>query len=89
MLAFVATGEGIALLPELFLSAEPAGIRYVGTDCPPFEMFAVWSKDYADPHVPAYLDILRKKNEAAGMAPAASRRPPICPASQTRPVRSV
>ena len=31
MLAFVGMGEGIALLPELFLPALPAGLRSVGT----------------------------------------------------------
>jgi LysR family transcriptional regulator, benzoate and cis,cis-muconate-responsive activator of ben and cat genes len=41
MLAFVGTGEGVALLPELHLPAQPIGLRSVGTDCPPYEMFAV------------------------------------------------
>lgn len=64
MLAFVGTGEGIALLPESHLPAEPAGLRYVGTDCAPYEMFAIWSKDRADTHVPTYLEILQEKIEA-------------------------
>jgi DNA-binding transcriptional LysR family regulator len=68
MLAFVGTGEGIALLPEMFLPAEPAGLRYVGTDCAPFEIFAVWSRDHANAHVAAYLDIVRAKIGAAGGA---------------------
>ena len=70
MLAFVGTGEGIALLPELFLPSQPAGLRYVGTDCAPYELFAIWSKDRTDAHVPAYLEILRRKIEGAKMAPA-------------------
>jgi DNA-binding transcriptional LysR family regulator len=73
MLAFVGMGEGIALLPELFLPAEPAGLRSVLTDCAPFEMFAVWSKDHAAAHLPAYLEILRRKIGTAKMAPATAR----------------
>jgi len=65
MLAFVGTGEGVALLPELHLPAERAGLRSVGTDCPPYEMFAVWSNDGTNAHVPVYLEILRRKIEAA------------------------
>jgi LysR family transcriptional regulator, benzoate and cis,cis-muconate-responsive activator of ben and cat genes len=65
MLAFVGTGEGVALLPELHLPADPSGLRSVGTDCPPYEMFAIWSKDHADAHVPAYVEILRRKIKAA------------------------
>jgi DNA-binding transcriptional LysR family regulator len=61
MLAFVGMGEGIALLPELFLPAVPAGLRSVGTDCAPHEMFAVWSKDPSAAHARAYVDILRRK----------------------------
>jgi DNA-binding transcriptional LysR family regulator len=76
MLAFVGTGEGVALLPEIFLPAEPPGLRYVATDCAPYEMFAVWSKYHAAAHVPAYLEILRMKIETATVPPAASPRLP-------------
>ena len=77
MLAFVGTGEGVALLPELFLPAEPPGLRYGATDSPPFEIFAIWPKDRAAPHVPAYLEILQGKIASARMAPAASKDSPI------------
>ena len=72
----VGTGEGVALLPEIFLPAEPPGLRYVATDCAPYEMFAVWSKYHAAAHVPAYLEILRMKIETATVPPAASPRLP-------------
>lgn len=88
MLAFVGTGEGIALLPEIFLPPEPAGLCYVGTDCAPWEICAVWSKDHAHVHVPAYLEILQGKIEAAAMAPAMSKKVPRRLVRQTRTIRS-
>jgi len=84
MLAFVATGEGIALLPEIFLPPQPAGLHYVGTDCAPWEICAVWSKDQADAHVPVFLEILQRRIEAAAMVPATS---PQVPGRLTRPTR--
>jgi DNA-binding transcriptional LysR family regulator len=87
MLGFVGTGEGVALLPELLLPVEPAGLRFVGTDCPPYEMCAVWSKNRADPHVPAYLEILRRKIGAEKAVPAALNRLPSRIVPPTRAVR--
>jgi DNA-binding transcriptional LysR family regulator len=75
MLAFVATDEGIALIPELLLPAEPMGLRYLATDCAPWEMCALWSKDHAGALVPVYLEILQGKIGAAKMAPAPLKRP--------------
>jgi DNA-binding transcriptional LysR family regulator len=88
MLAFVGTGEGIALLPEMFLPPQPAGLRYVGTDCAPWEICAVWSKDHADAHVPAYLEILQRMIGAGTMGPATSKQVPDRFVRQTRTVRS-
>jgi len=88
MLAFVSTGEGIALLPEIFLPPQPAGLRYVDTDCAPWEMCAVWSKVHADAHVPAYLEILRGKIGAGKPAPAVLERVLGRGVRQTRTVRS-
>ena len=61
ILAFVGTGEGVALLPELVLPAPPAGIRYVDNDCAPHEIFAIWSKTRAAESVPTYVELLRRK----------------------------
>jgi LysR family transcriptional regulator, benzoate and cis,cis-muconate-responsive activator of ben and cat genes len=88
LLAFVGTGEGVALLPEIFLPPQPAGLRYVGTDCAPWEICAVWSKDRADAHVPVFLEILQRKIEAAAMAPATSKPVPGRSVQQKRITRS-
>jgi DNA-binding transcriptional LysR family regulator len=90
MLAFVGTGEGIGLVPDFFLPAEPTGVRYVATDCAPFEMFAVWSKDHTNVHLPAYLEIVRRKIEAAKMVPATLKRLPnrfVPPMRTVRPTQ--
>lgn len=72
MLALVGTAEGIALIPELFLPPRPDEVRYIQTDCAPFELFAVWSKIHPPAHVAAYLEILRQK--MAPVPPAPVRR---------------
>jgi DNA-binding transcriptional LysR family regulator len=77
MLAFVGTGEGVALIPELFLPAPPAGLRYVATDCPPFELFAVWPKNLAHPQLPAYLEILQEKIKAESRGSARPAPGPV------------
>jgi DNA-binding transcriptional LysR family regulator len=61
MLALVGTSDGITMLPQLYLPPEPAGLRYVGTDCAPYEVFAIWSKGHFNAHVPAFLEILRRR----------------------------
>jgi DNA-binding transcriptional LysR family regulator len=89
MLGLVGTGEGVALLPELHLPAAPEGLlRYVGTDCIPYEMCAVWSKDHANAHVPAYLEILQGKIRAEKMTTATQNRLPSRIVPPTRTVRS-
>jgi DNA-binding transcriptional LysR family regulator len=88
MLAFVSTGEGVALLPEIFLPPQPAGLRYVDTDCAPWEMCAVWSKVHVDAHVLAYLEILQQKIAAEKLAPATLERVLGRGVRQTRTVRS-
>ncbi len=70
MLAFIATGEGIGLIPELFLPVAPEGTRYLPTDCEPFEMYAVWSKLKSASCLPAFLELLRAKIAAAPLPPA-------------------
>jgi len=74
ILAFVGTGEGIALLPELFLPTEPAGLRYAASDCASFEMYSFWSKAHVSTLLPAYLEILREKITSVKTPSATPRR---------------
>jgi DNA-binding transcriptional LysR family regulator len=74
MIALIGTGEGIGLVPELFLTPAPDGIRYVPTDCEPFELFAVWSKLKMASCVPEFLELLRDKIAGAPPPPAVPRR---------------
>jgi DNA-binding transcriptional LysR family regulator len=88
MLAFVGTGEGIALLPEVFLPPEPDGLRYVETDCAPYEMYAVWLKGRANAHVTGYLDILRRKISEVQLARSPSTLSRAVPAKKAAKTRS-
>jgi DNA-binding transcriptional LysR family regulator len=65
MLALIGTGEGIALIPELFLPPAPEGICYLTTDCEPFELYAVWSTPLTSSCLPGFLELLRAKLAAA------------------------
>ena len=87
MLALVGTSEGIALLPKLYLPPEPAGIRYVATDCAPHEFFAIWSKHHVNAHVPAFLEILREKIGKGKPAPATMKAEPKSLILKTRAAR--
>jgi DNA-binding transcriptional LysR family regulator len=62
LLAFIATGEGIAMIPELFLPPAPEGLKYLPVDMTPFELFAVWSKLNPPPLLNAYLELLRNRS---------------------------
>jgi len=73
MMALIGTGEGIALVPELFLPAAPEGIRYIPTDCAPFQLYAAWSKLRMAACLPAFLDLLQAKLSGAPASPAAAR----------------
>jgi DNA-binding transcriptional LysR family regulator len=76
LLAFIGTGEGVGLIPDLFLPAQPEEVRYVGTDGEPFRMMAVWSRDAPAGHVGTYLEILRQKIAAGALLPATLHRSP-------------
>ncbi|MFA6962024.1 MAG: LysR substrate-binding domain-containing protein [Opitutaceae bacterium] len=60
MLALVAMNEGICLLPTSLISRQHPGLRFLESDCPPFEFYAIWQKN--DPtELPAgFLAALRK-----------------------------
>jgi DNA-binding transcriptional LysR family regulator len=74
MMALIGTGEGIGLMPELFLPSAPEGIRYVPTDCKPFELHAVWSKLKMASCLPDFLELLRAKIVGARLSQAVPRR---------------
>ncbi len=73
-LALIGTGDGIGLIPELFLPAAPEGIRYLSTDCEPFELYAVWSKLRIASCLPDFLDLLRAKITGAPPSQGIRRR---------------
>lgn len=64
VLALVAAGEGVALLPELVVPRDFGGIRVLETDCPPMRMYAVWLKKPTSLLVERYLGILREEIKA-------------------------
>jgi len=61
LLALVSAGEGIGLIPASFKLHELDGIKFVETDCEPFELFAVWLQSAANPLIPAFLKILHSE----------------------------
>jgi DNA-binding transcriptional LysR family regulator len=76
MLAYIGTGEGIGIVPEMFLPEQPEEVRYAASDVSDFEMFAVWAADHAGAHVGRYLEILKNKIRAGNLPRAALRRSP-------------
>jgi DNA-binding transcriptional LysR family regulator len=76
MLAFIGTGEGIGLVPEMFLPEQPEEVRYLATDASDFDMFAIWASDDSGPHVARYLEILKTKIRAGNLPRATLRRSP-------------
>jgi DNA-binding transcriptional LysR family regulator len=74
MLAYIGTGEGIGLVPEMFLPAQPQEVRYAASDASDFEMFAIWSSDHKGAHVGKFLEILKSKIREGNLPRAALRR---------------
>lgn len=71
MLALVAAGEGVGLIPEFVVPPNYGGVCAVKTDCPPMKMYATWLKKETTPLIRLYLDILRKEIKALWRAPKA------------------
>lgn len=62
VLARVATGYGVCLLPD-FLGSTIAGnplVRFLGTDCPQIELRAVWHRDEESRLLQQFLEVLRQ-----------------------------
>lgn len=74
LLALVAAGEGIALLPELVIPHDFGGVSPVQSDCPPMKMYAVWLKKSRSPLVEKYIEILKEEIDA--LLPKAEGKPP-------------
>lgn len=84
LLALVALGYGVILLPRLVMPAGQSRVRVVATDCDIIELCAVWRREDPSQILQHFVAILRERlavNEAvATEAPA--------PATRARPVRS-
>jgi LysR family transcriptional regulator, benzoate and cis,cis-muconate-responsive activator of ben and cat genes len=81
VLALVTMGEGIALMPKLFLPEESPGVRYVDTNAEPYEVYAIWLRDNPSAHVKDYIEDLKRESRAepggdAPGLPANSAKPP-------------
>ncbi|MCX6952075.1 MAG: LysR substrate-binding domain-containing protein [Verrucomicrobia bacterium] len=60
LLALVAVGDGVCLIPAAFVPKTTTDLRYLDTDCPPFELYAIWRKDSPPPGLPDFLTILKQ-----------------------------
>lgn len=60
MLNLAAMGDGICLIPTSLLSRLHPGLRFIPTDCPPFEFYAVWLKDSPPGPRTSFLKFLRQ-----------------------------
>lgn len=60
MLTLVSTGDGICLIPDCLVSRPNPALRYLATDCPPFELHAAWLKNTASPARAQFLKLLRQ-----------------------------
>ncbi len=60
MLALAATGDGICLIPSSVVTRPNPALRFLDTDCPPFEIHAVWLKDAPSVARVQFLKLLRQ-----------------------------
>lgn len=60
MLGRVASGYGVALIPEHFGLKRTRQVRYAFTDCTPIELCAAWHRDETSLLLPKYLEILHR-----------------------------
>ncbi|ACB74215.1 LysR family transcriptional regulator [Opitutus terrae] len=63
VLARVATGYGVCLLPDFLAGTLSAGplVRFLRSDCPPIELQAVWHRTEESRLLHQFLDILRRQ----------------------------
>jgi len=60
MLALVGMGDGICLVPSSLLTHPNPRLRFLDTDCAPFEFYAAWLKDSPPEPRGAFLRVLTK-----------------------------
>lgn len=60
MLALVAMDDGICLVPANIISRNHPELRYLSTDCAPFEFYAVWQKSSPNELPAGFLKTLRQ-----------------------------
>ncbi len=77
MLALVAMGDGICLMPSSLIRKNHSDLVFLDTDCPPFEVLAIWLKDVPSESRTRFLQILGASLEArVSVKPAAKPRAP-------------
>ncbi len=67
MLALAAMGEGICLATPSMISHPNPDLRFLKTDCPPFEFFALWLKHDPPAFRDSFLGLLREVFEASAL----------------------
>lgn len=72
MLALVAMGDGICLIPAALVTRVHPDLRYLETDCLPFELFAIWRKDSPPAGLAAFLKLLQKTFSTKRPGPVAA-----------------
>ena len=76
VLGRIASGYGIGLAPEAAVQAHNPLLKFLPTDCAPFEFHAVWHRQETSVLLQEYLEILRAQvgRSHPPAAPAKSRR---------------
>jgi hypothetical protein len=55
----------VALLPDFACEHERAFVRYLRSDCPPMEIYAVWLRSERSRLLHDYLEILRSQAQTS------------------------
>lgn len=74
MLAQIAIGEGVCMLPASMISRAHTGLHIADSDCPPFQLYAVRSKQDANPLADGFFDTLRQALAAPAQTPTPTAR---------------
>ncbi|MBI5423145.1 MAG: LysR family transcriptional regulator [Opitutae bacterium] len=70
----VASGYGVAIMPEHMVEAMGPGLSAVATDCPPVELCAVWHRDEKSKLLEQFVSVLRRHAVGNPVKPVAARR---------------